>query len=138
MTQNQVDSSYDEISTNGTSILLIRTENSSNESRYQKGDVVCVFPEDHIFGRLESLDVWLKEEHKKEDWPGGFAIVKLDGMSVEEVKLLTEEGITTRRKMKVDYEKMERRSPESGRDTLRTHSNITRRASEVLETIGTK
>lgn len=119
-------------------LLLVRTVSGENSTRYQKGDVVAVFEDGHVFGRMESLDVWLSEGHAREDWPGGFAVIKLDGLTVEEASAYVTEGVDRRRDMTIEYEQMERRSPESGRDTLRTHLRITRNKDEVASLIRAK
>lgn len=139
--------------------LLIRTVNGENAQRYMDGDVVMVRADDHVFGRMESLKVWLAEGRKAEHWPGGFAVVRLDGLSVEEATAYLEEKTETvigvaikdgepefapmertvrRRNFTLDYQALERRSPGSGRDTLRTEKDILRRFDEVSDKFSRK
>lgn len=119
--------------------LLIRTVNGENAKRYMEGDVVAVCPDGHVFGRMESLEVWLAEGRDAAAWPGGFAIVRLPGMSVEDARQYLEEvpvlglpenGMATRRAYVMDYAALERRVAGSGRDTLRTQKQITRHPSD--------
>lgn len=111
-------------------LLLVRTVDGENALRYMRGDVVGVFKPDHTFGRMESLAVWTDEGRDPARWPGGFAVVELPDMSFEDARGYCEEDSTRRRKYKLDLDAIERRAPASGRDTLRTESRITRRASD--------
>jgi hypothetical protein len=120
--------------------LLIRTVNGENSQRYMRGDVVAVFPDSHEFGRLESLAVWVAEGRNKADWPGGFAIIEIEGLAVEDARQYVEEvflaGATTpviaqRRRWTLDYTQLERRETGGGRDTLNTEGRIKRRWSDA-------
>lgn len=116
--------------------LLIRTADGENALRYMKGDVVGVFPDDHVFGRMESLKTWLSEGRKAEDWPGKFAVVRMEGLSIRDAQAWLEEeysaihvdaGVMLRRRThKVNYVPLERRAPGSGRDTLNTEGELIR------------
>lgn len=112
--------------------LLVRTVNGENALRYADGDVVTVRPDGHVWGRMESLAVWLAEGRARADWPGGFAVVTIPDLPDNEARGLAEEtkgaeGVMTRRRSrKLDYASLERREPGSGRDTLNTEGRITR------------
>ncbi|MBN9534715.1 MAG: hypothetical protein J0H10_15325 [Alphaproteobacteria bacterium] len=115
--------------------LLIRTVNGENARRYMEGDVVAVCEDGHAFGRMESLETWAAEGRDPDRWPGGFAIVRLPGMSVDDARQYLEEvhilglpanGLSARRAYTVNYAALERRAAEDGRDTLRTQKQITR------------
>jgi len=112
--------------------LLVRTIDGENAQRYMRGDVVAALPDDHIFGRMESLDVWTKEGLDPAKWPGGFAVVDMVGMTVADAQVYTAPAIDKRRAMRIDLDALERRDPAGGRDTLRTQGQITRTASEVM------
>lgn len=60
--------------------ILVRTVNGENLLRYMRGDPVAVFPDDHVWGRYESLEVWLAEGRARADWPDEFAILELTGL----------------------------------------------------------
>lgn len=120
--------------------LLIRTVNGENPQRYMDGDVVAVVPDDHVWGRMESLVVWVKEGNAPELWPGKFVIVTLPDLSVaaarqyvaEETLLDGQNSVMGKRRTHaVDYRLMERRDPLSGRDTLNLDKQITRNYAEV-------
>lgn len=118
--------------------LLVRTVDGENAHRYMRGDVVAVLPDDHVFGRMESLAVWTAEGLDPAKWPGGFAVVDLTGMTVEAGAAYLESDATRRRTRMVALDVLERRDPVGGRDTLRTESQITRRAADVQEAFRTK
>lgn len=61
--------------------LLIRTIEGENIERYMRGDIVAVLPDTHVFGRMESMEVWIAEGRNPALWPGGFLIVELTGLS---------------------------------------------------------
>lgn len=119
-------------------ILLIRTVNGENPQRYSDGDVVQVLPDDHVFGRMESFEVWVSEGRDPGEWPGGFAIVQLDNLMPEVARQWADNGKERRRDVAIDYRALERRTPESGRDTLRTLKKIKRDFSHVAENVKAK
>ena len=53
---------------------------------YKRGDLVAVFPSGHVWGRLESKQVWVAEGNAAEDWPNKFRIVVIEGLSLEKAK----------------------------------------------------
>lgn len=61
--------------------FLIRTLDGENAKRYMRGDIVNVYPDAHVFGRMESLKVWTDEGNPAILWPGGFLILELVGLS---------------------------------------------------------
>lgn len=105
-------------------ILLVRTVNGENAQRYMDGDVVTVLPDGHVFGRMESLRVWVSEGRKAEDWPGGFAIVDAPALSAADARAYRAEGVNRRRDVKIDYRSLERREGE--RETLNSQAFIHR------------
>ena len=113
--------------------LLVRTIDGENAQRYKRGDIVVAFDDAHTFGRMESLDVWEAEGRDPAQWPGGFAIISLTGLSVAEANTYLEALPTARRKYLVDLDAIERRLPSGERDTLRTRFTITRAWSEVRD-----
>lgn len=115
--------------------LLVRTVNGENALRYQRGDIVVALPDDHVFGRMESLDVWESEGRDPAQWPGGFAIVTLTGLSVAEANAYLEEVIGKRRKYLIDLDQIERRLSGSDRATLLTRFTITRPWADVRDAI---
>ena len=62
--------------------ILIRTVNGGNELRYMRGDPVVVVPDDHVWGRYESLEQWISEGRMAADWPDEFVILELTGLDV--------------------------------------------------------
>lgn len=115
--------------------LLVRTVNGENALRYMAGDVVTVFDDEHRFGRMESLAVWIAEGNDPAAWPGGFTVVQLDGLAVEQARQYLEPvmlagtsapEMAQRRRYTCDHQSLERRSSSGGRDTLRTHGHIKR------------
>ncbi len=124
--------------------ILVRTVDGENALRYMAGDPVIVVPDDHIWGRAESLEVWLAEGRDATEWPGGFAIVEMPGVAPETlVDLIAEQcngngAMTRRRKKTIAYNALERRQPGSGRDTLRTLARISRAAADVAAAIADK
>lgn len=119
-------------------VLLIRTVDGENPERYADGDVVAVLPDDHVFGRMESLEVWVAEGRDPADWPGGFAIIRLTNLMPEVARQWAEWAGGRKRNFTMDYMPLERRAPDSGRDTLRTMKAITRNFSEVSSSIKAK
>lgn len=119
-------------------VLLIRTVDGENPERYADGDVVAVLPDDHVFGRMESLEVWVAEGRDPADWPGGFAIIRLSNLMPEVAAQWAAFAGNRKRDFKLDYLPLERRAAGSGRDTLRTRKSITRDFSEVPGCIGAK
>lgn len=61
--------------------LLIRTLDGENIERYMHGDIVAVLPDTHVFGRMESLEVWIAEGRDPSLWPGGFLVIELTGLA---------------------------------------------------------
>lgn len=112
-------------------VLLVRTVEGENTQRYWKGDVVAVLPEDHVFGRLESLKVWTEEGYDPALWPGGFAIVKITGLSLQDAQQFLASGSNGRRRaITTSYTTLERRTlPE--RETLTRLGEITRDINDV-------
>lgn len=121
-------------------VLLVKTAigEAGQPGRYHDGDVVAVLPDDHVFGRMESLDVWVAEGNTPSSWPGGFAIIELPDLTVEEAQVFLEGNFDIRRAQRVDYRALERRSADGGRDTLRTRLHIKRRFEEVTQHFGLK
>lgn len=127
-------------------ILLIRTVNGENAQRYMDGDVVVALPDDHVFGRMESLRVWVAEGLDPAKWPGGFAVVELPGLAVADARpfcadgapsaILMDKSMPRRRDWKIDYPSLERRTGD--RATLVTEKYILRQWSEVSASVTTK
>jgi hypothetical protein len=111
-------------------VLLVRTVDGENALRYMRGDVVAVFADGHVFGRMESLAVWRAEGRNPAQWPGGFAVVELPDMPLQDARVYVTDEPGRRRKYKFDIDAIERRAPATGRDTLHTESHIKRRASD--------
>lgn len=118
-------------------LLLVRSVDGDNDGRYMNGDIVSVHSDDHQFGRMESLDVWVSEGRDPSEWPGGFVIVKLEGLDPEHAMEWLS-GFSGRRDTSIQYHALERRLPSTGRDTLRTNKRITRRFSETSHLIAEK
>lgn len=80
--------------------LLVKTgDQSSHVSHFKDGDVVCIRPDSHVWGREESLDVWLSESRDPKDWPGQFTVVHVPDGDVSDFAFLLDE---VRRAHKVD------------------------------------
>jgi len=113
-------------------ILIIRTV-AGGLGRYADGDPVSAVPDDHVFGRMESLDAWKADGKLEINWPGGFALIKLPDITMDEARELcsSHSASDIKRKYTFDFREAERRSPETGRDTLNTQSQITRNYAEI-------
>lgn len=120
--------------------LLVRTVDGENALRYMRGDVVGVFPNNHVFGRMESLQVWIAEGRNPADWPGGFAVVEIAGLGVataqtylDDIQLIgaARPEMAKRRKYMLDIDAIERRLSQSDRDTLRTQAYLKRTISDA-------
>lgn len=66
--------------------LLVRTVDGENAQRFMRGDIVGVFPDEHVWGRMESLKVWKDEGNPPILWPGGFMILELTGLSTTQAR----------------------------------------------------
>lgn len=77
--------------------LLVRTVDGENALRYQAGDIVTVRPDGHLWGRMESKDVWEEEGNRPEDWPGNFCVLKVPGVPEAAAATWTAEGGDLRR-----------------------------------------
>lgn len=55
---------------------------------HDKGDPVWVAEDDHLWGRKESLAVWLAQGHQRADWPGVFVIIKMPRVAAADLKFL--------------------------------------------------
>jgi hypothetical protein len=118
--------------------LLIRSvDNGTDPEHWRDGDVVFVAPDGHVWGRMESYEVWVAEGRDPAAWPGGFAIVRLPSMSLAAAEDLLDEGKGNdgreyRRLRKLDYAALERRDPGgtnpdgTRRDTLFAYGYLTR------------
>jgi hypothetical protein len=73
-------------------ILVKAGDQSPHPAHFKDGDVVTIQDDKHQWGRCESLDVWLSEGLKEEDWPGGFNIIRIPGTPKEDYLYLLEEG----------------------------------------------
>lgn len=114
--------------------FLLRTIQGENALRYADGDPVMVVPDNHVFGRMESLAVWLSEGRAKEDWPGGFAILILTGLSVvaaqkylAQVDVIgaTNPEMQKRRKHNIDYKLIASKLPQAKIDTFKATGILT-------------
>lgn len=71
--------------------ILVRTINGDNALRYMRGDAVCVRPDDHVWGRYESLEVWIAEGLDRTLWPDEFAVLELTGLDEATARSYLEE-----------------------------------------------
>lgn len=55
---------------------------------YKRGMPVCIQPDGHTWGRLESKQRWIAEGNTAASWPaqGQFVIIKIPGVTVERVQ----------------------------------------------------
>ena len=61
--------------------LLICNTNDGERSRtatYTAGDVISVRPDGFTFGARESIDEWISQGNKAENFPNGFIILTVD------------------------------------------------------------
>lgn len=73
--------------------LLIRVgDQSSLPDTFKDSDVVAVFDDGHIFGREESLDVWVAEGRDAADWSGKFMIISAPNMAAATAAKLVARG----------------------------------------------
>ena len=73
-------------------ILIKVGDQSPHPAHFKDGDVVAVQDDKHQWGRCESLDVWLSEGLKEDEWPGGFDIIRIPGTPKEDYYYLLETG----------------------------------------------
>lgn len=117
--------------------LLVRTVDAAHADPakdrwcYKRGDAVLVMPDGHGWGRMESKPVWVAEGRDPVDWPGGFYVVRLPDLNVGAAAAYVAEDADRRRAWTLDLADLERRSTDSGRDTLNLDGEITRNFSEV-------
>jgi hypothetical protein len=71
--------------------ILIRTVDGGNALRYMRGDAVIVRPDDHVWGRYESLEVWIAEGRDRAEWPDEFAVLELTGLNEVTARAYLEE-----------------------------------------------
>jgi hypothetical protein len=62
--------------------ILIAGKDSPSRA-YRRGDIVAIVPDGHVWGRYESLQVWIAEGRPAAEYPGEFYILKVPGVSVE-------------------------------------------------------
>ena len=59
-------------------------------TRYKRGYVVMIQPDGGPWGEYDSIEVWVARGNAKAAWPGNTALIKIPGVSVEEVQYLLE------------------------------------------------
>lgn len=54
--------------------------------KYEPGDIVDVFPDEHVFGSYEDPVVWSAAGFDPAEFPGDFYIIDVPGLPAEEVE----------------------------------------------------
>ena len=78
--------------------LLVRTVNNTHtdpvkdKACYKKGDIVLAAPDGYVWSRMESKKQWVNEGLDPNLWPGGFAILKVADITIEQAQVYLQES----------------------------------------------
>lgn len=64
---------------------------------WSTGDVMCVVPDSHIFGKLESKTQFINSGQNPNDWPRQFVIINISDATKEEFDYLLDDNEDGRR-----------------------------------------
>ena len=60
--------------------VLIRAKTNGNTGdHWQRGDIVAVQPDGHLWGRLETKAAWIASGGLADEWPGEYFLLKIPG-----------------------------------------------------------
>jgi len=64
---------------------------------WSTGDVICVTPESHVFGKLESKTQFINSGQNPNDWPRQFVIINISDANESELNYLLDDNEEGRR-----------------------------------------
>lgn len=128
--------------------LLVRSKNNTHvdpvkdeRGCWKKGDLVVAMPDGHTWGRMESKAQWIAEGNDGDDWPGGFVILKISGLTLAKAKTYIRShldditGETLRRSL---FRLVWSELPQGVKDTLIADAEYTATLSQVKQFIRNK